>query len=152
MTTSASSTPSESSLASVVHLSGQLDPLLKLGYDQPFSQLHKKYWGIFLNPEDEAGSVKQNSVESSKDDTDESGDADIIPGCSILHFDHPNVPLKRIWIRVSVSISAKITIVLTTLVGRLYSDLRSPKGLLHKDDKLCGCRSGSGNHRTAGHR
>jgi hypothetical protein len=61
--------------------------------------------------------------ESSDKNIDESEDADIIPGCCVLHFDDSLIPYKSIWVSVSVFMLGANGIVLTNLVGRIHPNL-----------------------------
>jgi hypothetical protein len=116
---------SESSFASVVHVPKMLKPWQKLGDDEMLAQLHKKYWGTPLEPKEVQYGLTSDPSHMNEDDSNESKDADIIPGCFGLHFENQfawsSMQCQSIWIRVSLSPSADITVTNLNLMklGRL---------------------------------
>lgn len=68
-------------------------------------------------------SNNQSPEEKSGENTLESKDDDITPGCYVLDIDNELIGIKRIWVRVSPFTMGEINIVFTNLLGRIYPHL-----------------------------
>jgi hypothetical protein len=121
------------SLDSLVKIPERFEKWQRLDDSEPFAQLHRNFWGKSMAEEEKAwheqqsisdpSSNNQSPEEKSGENTLESKDDDITPGCYVLDIDNELIGIKRIWVRVSPFTMGEINIVFTNLLGRIYPHL-----------------------------
>ena len=141
----------ESSLISVVSVPEFLKKWERIDDHDPLAHLHSRFWGTSMQEEEEAwraqerlspapsnNNPKPNEKLGNSPGTDESeddDDDDIIPGCYALDINNDAISIKSLWVRVSVFLLGKMSGVFTSMIGRIYPDLRLPSRILRPEHK-----------------
>ena len=102
------SSPAPASLASVVVIPKRhMEGWKRLDNSELLAELHAKFWGKGMPEED--GWRDDNTTESEDDD--------IRPGCRVLDIDNKAITqMKKIWVRVSVFLIGEGSVTLCSLI------------------------------------